>query len=81
LRIGKYQVLYAKETVYVFARILGSEELIIAVNVGTETITVNLDCSSLQSQSNQVLFGNGEIIWKEENVCLIIPPRSGLILG
>jgi cyclomaltodextrinase len=81
LRIGKYQVLYAKETVYVFARILESEELIIAVNVGTETITVNLDCSSLQSQSNQVLFGNGEIIWKEENVCLIIPPRSGLILG
>jgi len=51
------------------------------VNVGTETITVNLDCSSLQSQPNQVLFGNGEIIWKEENVCLIIPPRSGLILG
>ena len=81
LRIGKYQVLYAKETVYVFARILESEELIIAVNVGTETITVNLDCSSLQSQPNQVLFGNGEIIWKEENVCLIIPPRSGLILG
>ena len=28
-RIGKYQVLYAKETVYVFARILESEELII----------------------------------------------------
>jgi cyclomaltodextrinase len=81
LRIGKYQVLYAKETVYVFARILESEELIIAVNVGNESITVNIDCSSLQSQPNQVLFGNGEIIWKEENVCLIIPPRSGLILG
>ena len=80
LRIGNYQVLYAKATVYVFARTLENEELIIAVNVGNESITVNVDCSNLQNQPDQVLFGSGEITWKGENICLTIPPRSGLIL-
>jgi cyclomaltodextrinase len=81
LRIGSYQVLYAVGTVYVFARILESEELIIAVNVGTESITVNIDCPNLPNQPHQVLFGNGEITWKDNNVSLTIPPRSGLICG
>jgi cyclomaltodextrinase len=79
LRIGSYQVLYAVGTVYVFARTLESEELIIAVNVGTESITVNIDCCNLPNKPHQVLFGNGEITWKDNNVSLTIPPRSGLI--
>jgi cyclomaltodextrinase len=79
LRIGNYQVLYAKETVYVFARILENEELIIAVNVGTESMTVNIDCHSLKSQPNQILFGTGEITWQGDNILLTIPPRSGFI--
>ncbi|QSV74475.1 MAG: DUF3459 domain-containing protein [Aphanizomenon flos-aquae KM1D3_PB] len=79
LRIGSYQVLYAVGTVYVFARTLESEELIIAVNVGTESITVNIDCRNLPKKPHQVLFGNGEITWKDNNVSLTIPPRSGLI--
>ena len=79
LRIGSYQVLYAVGTVYVFARTLESEELIIAVNVGTESITVNIDCRNLPNKPHQVLFGNGEITWKDNNVSLTIPPRSGLI--
>ena len=38
------------------------------------TTRVNLDRNSnLQKRPNQVLFGNGEITWKEENVCLTIP--------
>ena len=81
LRIGSYQVLYAVGTVYVFARTLESEELIIAVNVGTESITVNIDCCNLPNKPHQVLFGNGEITWKDNNVSLTIPPRSGLICG
>lgn len=81
LRIGNYQVLYAKETVYVFARILENEELIIAVNVGTESMAVNIDCHSLKSQPNQILFGTGEITWQGDNILLTIPPRSGFISG
>jgi cyclomaltodextrinase len=81
LRIGNYQVLYAVGTVYVFARTLESEELIIAVNVGSESITVNIDCRNLPNKPHQVLFGNGEITWKDNNVSLTIPPRSGLICG
>lgn len=81
LRIGSYQVLYAQETVYVFARSLENEGLIIAVNVGNESIIVNVDCSNLLNKPHQVLFGNGEITWKDHNVCLTIPPRSGLICG
>ncbi len=81
LRIGNYQVLYAKGTVYIFARILENEELIIAVNVGNESMTVNIDCHSLKSQPNQILFGKGEITWQGENICLTIPPRRGFISG
>jgi cyclomaltodextrinase len=81
LRIGNYQVLYAVATVYIFVRSLEREELIVAVNVGTESIMVNVDCRNLQNQPHQVLFGNGEMIQKGENVCLTIPPRSGLILA
>jgi len=81
LRIGNYHVLHAVGTVYVFARTLENEELIIAVNVGNESMTVNIDCSNLQKQPHQVLFGNGKIIWEDNNICLTIPPRSGLICG
>ena len=80
LRIGNYQILYAAATVYIFARTLENQELIIAVNVGTESITVNIDCSNLQNQPNQVLFGNGDISWKCDHLYLTIPPRTGLIL-
>ncbi|WP_071188402.1 glycoside hydrolase family 13 protein [Trichormus sp. NMC-1] len=81
LRIGEYQVLYALGELYIFARTLGTEELIIAVNVGTETAKGNVDCSSLQTQPHQVLFGNGEVEWNGKFVGLTIPPRTGCILG
>ncbi|MTJ06590.1 glycoside hydrolase family 13 protein [Anabaena sp. UHCC 0204] len=81
LRIGNYQVLYAKATVYVFARTLENEELIIAVNAGNEPMSVNVDCRLLQNQPDQILFGNGEIAWNSNNLGLTIPPQTGLILG
>ncbi|WP_016948853.1 glycoside hydrolase family 13 protein [Anabaena sp. PCC 7108] len=81
LRIGKYQILYAQGELYIFARTLETEELIIAVNAGTETATANVDCSSLQTQPHQVLFGNGEIEWNSKNLGLTIPARTGCILG
>jgi len=81
LRIGNYQVLYAKGELYIFARTLESEELIIAINVGTLSTKADLDCSTFQNQPNQVLFGKVEIEWNNKVVTLNIPARTGCILG
>ncbi|MBD2292629.1 glycoside hydrolase family 13 protein [Anabaena sphaerica FACHB-251] len=81
LRIGNYQVLYAERTLYVFTRTLGNEELIIAVNVGNESVTASFDDSQLQNQPQTLLYGNGEIKWNGQNADFNIPARSGCIFG
>lgn len=85
LRTGNYQVLFAEGTVYVFARILGAEELIIAVNVGTEPTNVNLEVTILQSQPEHLLYGNCEIAWNKEEesryLNLKLPARTGCIFA
>ena len=85
LRIGKYQVLFAEGTVYVFARLFGTEELIVAVNVGTEPASANVPVVGLQSQPSKMLYGNAEISWTDKNesfdLSLSLPPRCGCILG
>jgi glycosidase len=85
LRTGDYQVLFAEGTAYVFARILGAEELIVAVNVGTEPTHVSFDVTGLQSQPSQLLYGNSEVAWSTEgessHLDLKLPPRSCCILG
>lgn len=85
LRTGQYQVLFAEITVYVFARILGTQELIIAVNVGTEPSRVSFPVANLQSQPDKILYGSGEVSWSLEGEThqleLSIPARSGIILG
>lgn len=85
LRTGSYQVLFAEGTVYVFARILGAEELIIAVNVGTEPVNVNVEVTNLQSQPNKMLYGSGEIGWNQagesHDLNLKLPARTGCIFA
>ena len=85
LRTGDYQVLLAEGTVYVFARILGAEELIVAVNVGTEPTHVSFDVAGLQSKPSQLLYGSSEVAWSTEgessHLDLKLPPRSCCILG
>jgi len=85
LRTGDYQVLLAEGTVYVFARILGPEELIVAVNVGTEPTHVSFDVAGLQSKPSQLLYGSSEVAWSTEgessHLDLKLPPRSCCILG
>jgi glycosidase len=85
LRTGTYQVLYAEGTVYVFARILGAEEVIVAVNIGTEPASASIQTDSLQSQPSQMLYGNAEASWTSEgespHLALNLPPRSGCILA
>ncbi len=81
---GDYRVLYAKGAAYVFARTLGTEEFIVAVNTGTDSVKVDVDASSLQGQPAQVLFGNGEVEWNvsEGNkfLTLSLAPRVGCVI-
>ncbi len=85
LRTGNYEILYAQGAAYIFARTLGTEELMIAVNVGTAEAKAHLETVNLQSQPNKLLFGNAEIEWNGEGesqqLSLTLPPRTGCILG
>lgn len=85
LRTGSYKVLLAQGQVYVFARILGASELIVAVNAGTESASVNLEPAGLSSQPYQLLYGSAEASWHSEGatsfLSLKLPPRTGCILG
>ncbi|MBD2505663.1 glycoside hydrolase family 13 protein [Anabaena azotica] len=85
LRTGDYQVLWAQGALYVFARTLEKEELIIAVNVGTAPAQANVDTTSLQTQPNKLLYGQAEINWDNseptKQLSLNLPPRSGSIIA
>ncbi|OCQ95741.1 alpha-amylase [Nostoc sp. MBR 210] len=85
LRTGDYQVLYAQGTLYVFARTLDTEELIIAVNTGTASVKANIDIASLQTQPSKLLFGYAEFEWNNtgetKQLCLTVSPRQGCILA
>ncbi|WP_413200911.1 glycoside hydrolase family 13 protein [Nostoc piscinale] len=85
LRTGDYQVLYAQGTLYVFARKLGTEELIITVNAGTASVKANIDIASLQTQPSKLLFGHTEFEWntagETKQLSLTVPPRQGCILA
>ena len=85
LRIGHYKIVFAQGQTYVFARTLGSSELIVAINAGTASASVNVDSANLQSQPSQILYGSAEIGRHSEGasnyLSLKLPPRSGCILG
>ncbi len=84
LRTGDYKVLYAENTGYAFARILGVDELIVAVNVGIDPHQMIFKPSSagLQTQPQRRLFGTPQFAWTEDGQLAIeLPPRSGCILG
>lgn len=83
LRTGRYEVLSAHGAMYVFARTLGTQQVIVAVNAGTATAKAELEESTLLSPPNQLLYGVGEIQWSDDNQKQFIhlPPRSGCILS
>lgn len=85
LRTGSYHILFAEGTVYVFARILGDEEIVVAVNVSTEAANISFEPANLKSRHDKLLYGKGEFVWKGDgenrHLELMLPARSGLILG
>lgn len=87
LRIGAYRILHAQEQLYVFARILGTEELIVAINAGINAATVTLvprELGLLLEPRLQV-FGSSQFEWFQEedanHLTLHVPPRSGCVLS
>jgi len=86
LRTGSYEILYAEGTVYVFARILGAEEIIVAINVGTASAdNISFEVNTLQSQTQKLLYGSADFSWSQEGginqLTFNLPARSGCILG
>jgi hypothetical protein len=85
LRIGDYRILFAGDgdnNVYVFARILDKQELIIALNVNSKPAKVAIDASKLRGKGTQILYGNCDISYggSEGLFSLELPARSGVIL-
>ncbi|MCJ8279980.1 MAG: glycoside hydrolase family 13 protein, partial [Rivularia sp. ALOHA_DT_140] len=83
LRIGKYKILFAEGEVYVFARILEQQELIVAVNVGTSSQTVDVDINDLQSQPNKLLYAREKVELNNQGskLSLLFSPRSGCVIS
>lgn len=85
LRTGSYQVLYAEDMIYGFARCLENEELIVMVNSGTESAEINVTVTNLKTCPNQLIYGEGKFSWKTENhtteLVVYLPPRQGIILA
>ena len=83
LRTGEYKVLFAEGEVYVFARILDEQELIVGINVSTTDAKVNVDISNLKSQPNKLLYASDKVELKNQDsqISLNIPSRSGCIIS
>lgn len=85
LRTGSYEVLYARAETYVFARILDSQEIVVALNAGTASSKVSFEVTQLKSQPKQLLYGSADVEWdgegESQQLRLNLPARSGCILG
>ncbi len=86
LRIGEYHTIYAQGQVYVFARILEDEVLIIAVNGDTNPQEVHVSMgdrgeSVFQIKPDQLIYGDGKINWNDTGLTLSLPSRSGLMVA
>lgn len=82
LRIGTYRSIYAQGSAYVFVRTLDEAEILVAVNVGTESVKVSLDLADvgLKTRPERQLFGTAELLWKQdEAVTIDLAARSGCI--
>ncbi len=80
LRTGDYNVLHAEGTVYVFARSLGDDRLVIAVNTGTTPAKLTLNQPDLKPQS-KLLYGAADFQRVDQHLELHLPERSGCVLG
>lgn len=91
LRVGRYQLLQTAGDIYVFARILEAEALVVGVNIGPETATTTIGLTPLGEGicPNKIVYGQVQVElskdermeWSEQKLTLTIPARSGCILA
>lgn len=80
LQTGKYEIIGSQGMVYLFARTLPEEIVIVGINAGTESAVETFE-TGLDLQPKQQLYGTGEVSWQEGQVTVSFPPRSAIILG
>lgn len=79
LRTGDYEVLWAEGEVYIFARTLDKQQLIVGVNVGKTSATANLNANLLITPTS-LLYGSAELQSCDGLLSITIPARSGCII-
>lgn len=80
LRTGKYQVLHAEGLIYVFARILDEECLIIAINSDKESGKIEVKLDDLPYNMASLLYGNPVLELGEKSLQIKLEPRAGCII-
>ncbi|NJK38962.1 MAG: glycoside hydrolase family 13 protein [Oscillatoriales cyanobacterium RM1_1_9] len=94
LRLGSYRVLHREGLGYGFARILGTEVIIVAVNSAMESAQIGVQVGDLPGQPGQslsqslgqlpgqLIYGTGELDWNSDLTQLQIhlPPRQGCMI-
>ncbi|MBW4520198.1 MAG: glycoside hydrolase family 13 protein [Scytolyngbya sp. HA4215-MV1] len=83
LRTGCYRTLYAEGMVYVFARQLDAESLLVLINSSTQAVRIDLHLAQaeLSDRPSQVLFGTAQLAWNSDRLTVELPARSGCVVG
>lgn len=84
LRRGAVEPLLAEGNVFVFARRLPEQTLLVAVNAGEQETAVRVPTAHVLSADAALkrLFGNGRIAPIDNGALpLTVPPRDGLVIG
>ena len=82
LRTGSYEVLYAKESIFAFNRVLGDEQMVIIFNVAKEKRSIDLPLSdALTPGIYNAVWGEGTYTTQSQRLPNItIGGRSALVL-
>ena len=78
---GKYQILYAKDEVYSFARILDSQVVIVAVNASDSSAKVSFAPANLPDKPRSLVYGDGTLAWQDDILELTVSGRNCLIIA
>ena len=85
LRTGTYKTLFADQNIYVFARILDKEEVVVAVNTGEEKSQVEFAVTELKLQPQNSVFGFGQLAWHQSDgkrrIEICLPGQESLIMA
>lgn len=80
LRTGDYKILYAESSLYVFARTLEQEEIIVAINTDIHPKSAQFFVDKINSKPAKIIYGKAEISWQNNDLKIELPPRSGCII-